>query len=1245
MAITWLHISDLHLKPVQENPNYIDQQSWNSKSLRKFIKKQREREQDAWKPNMIFVTGDITDKADMRVFKTSDGREALATRFFDALLKDADLGREHLFIVPGNHDVDRKALNKWEDFSLTSDDAESYFHNMEPKIHIEKKQKAFADWYDVYFRSARSFPRNKTCDLHEVNINGHDIAIILMNSALFCKDEHDQNRLWLGRGSVHAVLDGLREDGKPKPELTIALVHHPLDWLHRHERSTIISDFKKPIFSQRRNILAYGHKHTTEADDSEIFTLGAGAVGKSENPERRALYARFDSGSVTVFPIFNTKAPHWQWSADTSVFPEDLVNRKCFDLNQHNPSSPLIQTHDAECERYMQQLKTEVDHTKLLGAPRHAQRQALNLEETFIPLHIEWQKDKASEHGRSSGTSADGHLLPEELMKRAFGNKAATYRLLLVFGDAGTGKTTLMQYYALSILHETRWRSFGFERQPRVFFLRLRDIYKTESEYSGQKAESSPQGRQLPPTLSDALYRKTPSIAQTVFEEWLRSSRPSLVLLDGLDEVINISDRTAVCAWIDSQHKTYEWARLVVTTRRSGYSQGNRLEHKESVEFASPYYFASVSDLDAQQQRQFLVHWHRTVSKLNQPYDYPESEEEISRQAEQFADQIMMLLADDKYRQVRRLVSVPMVLQMLAFLLKEKSDGGVVHLIPETREQLYRELFDYLVMRRDEARGILVSGTQILNMNPDDFREVLGPVALSMLEQQNNETPLSDDGHFPLQVSKEKLYDILSEKLGALVRTNLKLPAVEEVYNHIVKRAELLETTGPDDNIYQFRHKSFAEYLAGVELRQATDGFRMVIGKFDDPSWEEIIRFFLVGADKKIFDSFMDCLFNPSEKDKFSQTEKNLFLSLLSEASKTRMKSDALCRRLRELPSELSDSKERQIMLIDALGVIGDPPALTCLEEFRLQRTSESEPQKPDQIASRVGTVLSELNVPQNQWIPPVVREGGETILRLPFEYNAEYLLILGIESFRYSRSKKPVKVDDRYFARYPVTNRRFRRFIDYLSGKDKEFAERLPVKSFTKHLKMIAESKAWDGKYWFADYLKETAELAERFRSKFDDDRKFGGDDQPVVGVSWYNARAYCLWLSLVESGGEHDDLYRLPVEAEWAWAAGGGTRKYPWGDPDPDETRANYGGNVGATTPVGIYPAGATPEGLYDMAGNVWEWQENRTDKDKVVRALRGGSWFSGSGNLRCDERSYDLPDLRNILFGFRVVRPSPF
>ncbi|HEX9652224.1 MAG TPA: SUMF1/EgtB/PvdO family nonheme iron enzyme, partial [bacterium] len=155
------------------------------------------------------------------------------------------------------------------------------------------------------------------------------------------------------------------------------------------------------------------------------------------------------------------------------------------------------------------------------------------------------------------------------------------------------------------------------------------------------------------------------------------------------------------------------------------------------------------------------------------------------------------------------------------------------------------------------------------------------------------------------------------------------------------------------------------------------------------------------------------------------------------------------------------------------------------------------------------------------------------------------------------------------------------------------------------------------------------------------------------VVGLSWFAAAAYCHWLTELRraerkaQGAEDEEpreklIYRLPTEEEWEWAASGGKRPYPWGDAEPDATRANYGEKVGHTTLVGAYPAGATPAptGLMDMAGNVWEWMDNLYREAEECRALRGGSWFNDPENLQGAARFNWFPDDWNLIIGFRVV-----
>ncbi|MDY6877068.1 MAG: SUMF1/EgtB/PvdO family nonheme iron enzyme [Chloroflexota bacterium] len=191
------------------------------------------------------------------------------------------------------------------------------------------------------------------------------------------------------------------------------------------------------------------------------------------------------------------------------------------------------------------------------------------------------------------------------------------------------------------------------------------------------------------------------------------------------------------------------------------------------------------------------------------------------------------------------------------------------------------------------------------------------------------------------------------------------------------------------------------------------------------------------------------------------------------------------------------------------------------------------------------------------------------------------------------------------------------------------------------------------------------------RQRPAWWDDSALTGLNQPVVGLTWYEALAYCRWLAEQLRGSGSGFLVRrdeqlasglepetvtvcLPTEAEWEVAVrGGSARLYPWGNRF-DAARANTAeGRVLATTPVGVYPQGVGWLGLWDGAGNVWEWTSTlyqpypyRADDGREClfasgrRVLRGGSWFSDWGYSRCAYRLSDDPDYFGDSVGFRVV-----
>ncbi len=191
---------------------------------------------------------------------------------------------------------------------------------------------------------------------------------------------------------------------------------------------------------------------------------------------------------------------------------------------------------------------------------------------------------------------------------------------------------------------------------------------------------------------------------------------------------------------------------------------------------------------------------------------------------------------------------------------------------------------------------------------------------------------------------------------------------------------------------------------------------------------------------------------------------------------------------------------------------------------------------------------------------------------------------------------------------KYPVTNEQYARFLAANSGQQKS-------------------------EYWIDD--------------------RFNQPKQPVVGVSWEDADAYCCWAGLA-----------LPSEAQWEAAARGkDQRRYPWGNAKPSARHANYGRAVGKTTPVGAYPEGRGPFGTLDQAGNVFEWcadvwdpkaSEGRdgqldpvsTKGEAAFRVLRGGSWVLQHWHLAAAYRRGYWAGVRLWSFGFRGllhVRPE--
>jgi formylglycine-generating enzyme required for sulfatase activity len=239
-------------------------------------------------------------------------------------------------------------------------------------------------------------------------------------------------------------------------------------------------------------------------------------------------------------------------------------------------------------------------------------------------------------------------------------------------------------------------------------------------------------------------------------------------------------------------------------------------------------------------------------------------------------------------------------------------------------------------------------------------------------------------------------------------------------------------------------------------------------------------------------------------------------------------------------------------------------------------------------------------------------------IPRLKKLFNVE-----GMELFEAEMPEHTVTVDRFYIDRHLVSNSQFKKFID-------------------------------ENATWQADRISSELANENYLRHWKPTGIPAGRENHPVVNVSWYAAVAYCQWAGK-----------RLPTEAEWEHAARGKLQGlFPWGDEPVDKRRANYGGSgIGSTTAVGSYPANGY--GLFDMAGNVWEfladeWRPYPSDaqrnpvaggdlflrgdsflKIKKRRVIRGGSYGGDPINLWLEYRDSHPPENAKEFVGFRCVK----
>ncbi|MEK7674639.1 MAG: SUMF1/EgtB/PvdO family nonheme iron enzyme [Verrucomicrobiota bacterium] len=764
---------------------------------------------------------------------------------------------------------------------------------------------------------------------------------------------------------------------------------------------------------------------------------------------------------------------------------------------------------------------------------------------------------------------------------------AAQNRCVVLLGDPGSGKSTFLNHLTLCLALN--------DLEPANQWLRhlpgwpghegsLLPIPVVLRDFIGSLGDTPAQAhvRHLWDFIAKRLREQKLESAERALPEALQDGR-ALVLLDGLDELPTAAQRAFVRDAVAAFAARYSRSRFIVTCRTLSYQD-------PAWQLPEDFRAFTLAPFSPEKIDQFINAWYADLERVN-VVKTEESKPLAGRLHEAIRQPDLWRLAPN-----------PLLLTVMALVHTHKGR------LPDARAVLYEETVDILLWRWEQMKlggpAETAGLRQLLrqtNRSDVDLKRRLYRLAF-----EAHRAGGAGPGDALADISESALESTLAE-----LHPQRSLDWAKELIVTIKLRAGLLLERVPQ--VYTFPHRTFQEYLAGAHLATqanfATEATRLVgEGAF----WREVLLL-AVGKlvylnediDKPVALAAALC---PETALRSDLGWRKVWLAgdVLNEITLPRVKESALG------PEVLHRVKKRLAGLLEtgaltpveraaagaALGKLGDP---------------------------RPGVGVSSKGWPDIEWIE--IPSG-------PFVMGSETDVVSWSKEtpqFRCELITRPYRI-----SRYPVTVAQFDCFVAARGYEEEKY--------WTK--------AGWDWRQ------RSRATRPENYQEVYQT------RNHPRVGVSWYEALAYCLWLSQ-----QLGFMITLPSEAEWERAARHTDgRTFPWGNEDEAPQRCNMADTgIGHTSAVGLFPSGNAVCGASDMGGNVWEWTRSLWGKDwekpafgypyqpqdgrenleapiEVRRVLRGGSWSSGRGDVRCAYRNGFDPGNRNGDFGFRVVA-SPF
>lgn len=751
---------------------------------------------------------------------------------------------------------------------------------------------------------------------------------------------------------------------------------------------------------------------------------------------------------------------------------------------------------------------------------------------------------------------------------------------LVILGKPGSGKTISLKFITLMLtMGQVGTAQLGLDAPYLPIYIRLAEF---------ADALLKQQTLSLEAFLIQYLKNKYPGVPRQ--DEFLQAALQNgacMVLLDGLDEVGDIGDKL-----IGGQtlRKTVLREVQIFTDQRCGENCKNRVVVTSRLEGYRRGDLADFAEAELSALRipdeveAFLMRWFTAYIQ--------DSDKELSMEAaeEQARRNNVNRLMDsiNQSDSVKLLATNPLLLTILAIIHQTMNTP-----LPTRRVELYKVVADTLVRNwRSAQTHRPTNRIHEMNISPSDIFQMMSHLAFWLHENKPG-------GTMPLEDWRREI-TLLLKDYGELEDVK---ELVEEFLHHASEEVGLLTERSPGQ--IGFFHLTLEEYLAAVKMRRENTDFRLEkIEKYwANPRWQEVL------------------LLTAGEiKQEYPPAVLDAYLHAI-------------------LDKEYSDPAN----IGRATFIAGR--ALADLGKGGPTRQIHKD------ISKALELIAKDIDPDTNQ---PSVKEGVPILLRAASADTADELgYIPDLYIF--------IPVSDFSISKYLMTNLHYERFL-----KSGQFTQKdlwCNFRKFDENSQPMQEDWGEEGWNWLQKELQnknndiQDGVLLPRYWRN----PRFGLNRRavPVVGISWYEASAYCKWLmqnwdDLEEGkqGLKKPNEIRLPTEKQWAQAAGGNEdqKRYPWDTSTAtDKTeevlrRANIReSGINRTSPVWMYPLGASTNGVMELAGNVWEWQGNYYNKNHSTLGLRGGSWYLSGDLARVALRVNALPVSWSGYFGFRVVAYS--